>query len=127
MDRLDILVITLSSGGLVYSTTFIKDIINKNPLINSSFIKIAWALFGFSIISNLFSQVTGYYANKFEIKITKNIIREKQKKELKGNQMNYECIRKITDFLTHLLNGFSLIMLIIAIILLIFFVNTNFK
>ena len=73
IDRFDILIISISSGGLVFSMGFIKDIISKMPPVDFLLLKISWILFGLAIVLNLLSQVTSYYANTFELKITKNL------------------------------------------------------
>jgi hypothetical protein len=127
LDRFDILIIALSSGGLVFSMGFIKDIISPEVETNFLLLKIAWILFGSSIISNLLSQVTGYFANKLEIRITKNIIRQEREKPIKGNKEKDECNKKIVNYLTYFLNGTSLVLLIGAVILLIIFLSTNLK
>src|SRR5260221_14682741 len=78
IKRFDILIITLSSGALLFSAGFIKDIIEASNKRNFLLIKIAWALFGSAIIFNLWSQITSYYANKLEIRIIKNLIRKEK-------------------------------------------------
>jgi len=126
LDRFDILIISISSGGLVFSMGFLKDIIPKTPPVNFLLLKISWILFGLAIVLNLFSQVTGYYANNFELKITKNIIRLERKKEMIGNQANFENKKKILNFFTNLFNGFSLILLISGIVLFVIFMSQTF-
>ena len=127
LDRFDILIISLSSGGLVFSMGFVKDIISNQENINYLLLKIAWIFFGTAIISNLLSQITGYTANKLEIRITKNIIREEREKQIKGNPKSDEINVKTANFLTHLSNGLSLVLLVGAIILLIIFMSNNLK
>lgn len=126
LDRFDILIISISSGGLVFSMGFVKDLIPKTPPVNFLLLKVSWILFGLAIVLNLFSQVTGYYANKFELKITKNIIRIERKNEMIGNQAAYEQKKKIMNFFTNLFNGFSLILLISGIVLFVIFMNQKF-
>ena len=125
LDRFDILIISLSSGGLIFSMGFIKNILSPNVEINFVLLKISWILFGSSIIINLFSQVTGYFANKLEIKISKNLIRHERGKPLKGDQDQFEKNHKFYNSLTKYLNGSSLILLIGAVVLLIIFVSIN--
>lgn len=125
LDRFDVLIITLSSGGIVFSLGFLKDIVSSANVTNFVLLKIAWMFFGSAIISNLFSQVTAYFASKSEIKCSKNIIRIKRGKEPKGDQAKYEHNQKMANTATMALNGTSLILLIAAIVLLIIFMNIN--
>jgi diacylglycerol kinase family enzyme len=126
IDRFDILIISISSGGLVFSMGFIKDIIPKTPSINFLLLKISWMFFGLAIVLNLLSQVTGYYANNFELKITKNLIRQERKKAMMGNQTSFECKKRIMNFITNLFNVLSLFLLIGGIILFVIFMSKTF-
>ena len=127
LDRFDILIITLSSGGLIFSIGFVKDILDSYAEINFILLKLSWILFGGSVITNLVSQITGYLANRLEIKISRNLIRNERGKTLKGNQYKYKNRHKLNNLLTNFLNGASLILLVGAIVLLIIFVSINLK
>jgi hypothetical protein len=126
LDRFDILIISISSGGLVFSMGFVKDIIPRTQPNNFLLLKISWILFGLAIVLNLLSQVTGYYANNFELKITKNIIRLERKKAMIGNQETFEYKKKIMNFFTNLFNGFSLILLISGLVFFVIFMSQTF-
>jgi hypothetical protein len=121
IDRFDILIISIASGGLVFSMNFVKDLIPEGTVVKFGLIKISWILFGLAIIFNLLSQVTSYYANKFELKITRNIIRQERKKEMQGDQTKYENKERVLDFLTIQLNGYSLISLISGLVIFVIF------
>lgn len=125
VDRFDILIISISSGGLVFSMGYVKDLLPKDAHTDLLLLKLSWILFGSAIIINLLSQVTSYYANKYDIKITRNIIRIERKKPIIGDQSSYECKERIFSFMTNLFNFFSLCFLIIAIVLLIIFVSVS--
>lgn len=125
VDRFDILIISISSGGLVFSMGYVKDILTKNIHNDFALLKISWVFFGTSIILNLLSQVTSYYANKYEIAISKNIIRQERNKPVIGNQSKLDCRQRIFNFLTNSFNFLSLLLLITAIIILIVFVNKS--
>ncbi|MCF8297009.1 MAG: hypothetical protein K9J13_05620 [Saprospiraceae bacterium] len=127
LDRFDTLIITVSSGGLVFSMGFIKDIISPDIKTNFLLLKLAWVLFGSSIISNLISQVTSYYANKLEIRITRNLIKKERNKPIKDNHIKVEKNQKYANNLTYFLNGTSLVFLVGAIIILIIFMSVNLK
>ncbi len=126
IDRFDILIISISSGGLVFSMGYVKDILSKNIQNDFTLLKISWIFFGTSIILNLLSQVTSYYANKYEISISRNLIRQERDKPMTGNQPKFECRKRLFDFLTNLFNLISLLLLISAIIILIVFVYNSF-
>ena len=117
VDRFDILVISLSSAGIALSTNFAKDILEVYPCIDIFHLKISTALFGITIILNLFSQITSYYACKNEIQAVKNLIRDKKGKPRKGNQGAFENNKKIFNKSTLILNAICLTSLIIAMIL----------
>lgn len=123
LERFDLLIISISTASLGFSMAFIKDIIPDLSAINLTLLKISWILFGIAIITNLFSQVTSYYANKFELLISRNLIRGKRGKEHIGNQHNYECKKSFLDVTTKILNWNSFICLIIGIVIFIIFVN----
>jgi hypothetical protein len=122
-DRFDILVISISSGGLVFSMGFIKDVLTNTKTIDFSLLKISWIFFGAAIIFNLLSQVSGYIANKYELKITTNLIRQERGKEIYGNQERFEGIKAISDIITNILNGLSLLLLISAIVIFVVFIS----
>ena len=126
IDRFDLLIISISSGGLVFSMGFIKDIIPKTPPVNFLLLKISWILFVLAIVLNLLSQVTGYYANNFELQITKNLNRLERGKDVIGNQPRFESKKKIMNFLTILFNGLSLFFIITGIILCVTFMSKTF-
>ena len=117
LERFDILIISLSTSGLILSIGFVKNIINDFDKVNLTLLKISWLLFALALISNLFSQVTGYFANKKEIRISINLIRKKRGKSIKGNQDKMEKSKKIFDSFTNWLNGVCLACLILAIVI----------
>ncbi|MBE0650643.1 MAG: hypothetical protein IH595_07355 [Bacteroidales bacterium] len=125
LDRFDILIISLSSGGLIFSMGFVKDFLPKDIELNFLLLKISWILFGASVMLNLLSQVTGYYANKMEIIVSRNLIRQERKREMIGNQQHLESKKKVFNSLTNVFNGLCLFFLIGGIVILIIFVSTN--
>lgn len=124
-DRFDILIISLSTTSLILSIGFIKDFIKGDECFDLGLIKLAWIAFSISIISNLFSQITGYFTNKYEIKIDTNLIREERGKKMKGNNDSFLKISNRLNKSTLFLNGFSFLSLIIGIILIIIFFNNS--
>lgn len=120
-ERFDILIISLSSGGLILALSLFENF--KNSYIDKSYIKLSWLFFSLALIINLSSQVTGYLANKYDIKGTKNDIYKIEGKETLGNQKWIDRYQNISDFLTKWFNIVSFISLTIGIIFLILFIN----
>lgn len=123
LERFDILIITLSSSGLLLSIGFVKDIIKDFSKVNPILLKTTWLLFALALIMNLVSQVTGYYANKIDLRITEDIISTEKGGKSKINMRRMECRQHIFDSSTMILNGGSLISLIGGIITLIIFIS----
>ena len=127
LDRFDILIITLSSGALGFSMSFIKDVAKNNNYHHLTLLKFSWLLFGISLIANLLSQVTSFFAHQYELKISKNLIRkEKGKNSILNNETKIELTKKIFDYSTYILNAVSLLALIGGVIILIIFTYNNF-
>ena len=121
LERFDILIISLSSGGLVLGCTLFE----RFPEAEKSLINIAWIFFSSALIINLISQITGYLANKYDIKCTNNIIYELEGKCMEGNQKTIEFVQNLCNILTNWLNIFSFICLSTGIVLLTIFINTK--
>jgi len=125
IQRFDILIISLASGGLVLSIGFVKDVIQNFHKTDTSTLKVSWFLFGITLIVNLLSQVTGYLANNLDIRTSRNLIRIERGKDPKGNQ---DRLLKIVTFYnvgTNILNLTSIATLIGAIIFMITFIYKN--
>jgi hypothetical protein len=121
LERFDILIISLATTGLVLSIGFVKDIIGDFSKVNPLLLQLTWLLFASCLVSNLLSQVTSYFANRLDLKITKYLIKkEKGKTTRKLNTL--ELRHKLADFLTHVFNAISLICFIGGITTLIWFV-----
>lgn len=125
LERFDTLIISLSGGGLVVSISLVKDVIKNFDKIDHGLLKVTWVFFGLSLVLNLFSQITAYYANKEEIKISKGLIRKKRLKPAKHNHERLECIKKWLNNFTVSFNALCVLSFVVAIILLIIFMNKN--
>ncbi len=122
LERFDILVISLSSGGLAMSLSIYSSF-PKLPLYS---IKAAWIGFSLALIINLTSQCTGFFANKYDIECTQLIIDE-EKKGIETNQK--ECLDKKTKKFTTAtswLNGAAFISLILAVIFVVIFITFKY-
>tara|TARA_R110000850_G_scaffold50499_5_gene123855 strand:+ start:3931 stop:4308 length:378 start_codon:yes stop_codon:yes gene_type:complete len=62
-DRFDILLISLSTSALILSIGFVDKVIPNLYCVNTSLLKTLWLLFVITLVSNLASQVTGYYSD----------------------------------------------------------------
>ncbi len=123
IERFDILIISLATSGLILSIGFVKDIIKDFTKVDPILLKITWLLFATSLIMNLVSQVTGYYANILDLKVTKDLIRTEKGKKSKINVKRTECFHKILNSSTIVLNAGSLLGLIIGIVTLMIFIS----
>ncbi|WP_026729484.1 hypothetical protein [Flavobacterium denitrificans] len=119
LERFDILIISLSSGGLALSGTLYENFKNADKTL----VDIAWIFFSSALIVNLLSQITGYYANKLDIKCTRILIEEVKGKEEEGTHKSIDCQKAVFNFLTRAFNGLSFLSLTTAIILIILFIN----
>lgn len=123
LERFDILIISLSSSGMVLSIGFVKDIISDFSKVNPILLKMTWLLFALSLIMNLFSQVTGYYANRLDLRVTNNIIRTEQGKDSRLDTQQLDKRKKQINLVTFSLNAGSLFCLITGIVTLIVFIS----
>lgn len=119
MERFDILIITLSSGGIALSMNFFENYktIDKTMVYNGC------VFFALALIINLVSQVTGYNANRYDIKFVREEIRELEKKVYVVDYDKYDSYKKLFNFLTKLFNIISLISFIIGIIFIVLFMK----
>lgn len=119
LERFDILVISLSSGGLALSSSLYENFKNADKTL----INIAWIFFSSALIINLISQMTGYRANKLDIKCTYIVIDEVKGELAEGSHKKIDCYKAIFNFLTTVFNTLSFLSLTTAIILIILFIN----
>jgi hypothetical protein len=105
LERFDILIISLSSGGIALSAAFFE----KFNATNKSNVFEACIFFSIALVVNLLSQITGYYANNFDIKYTVEEIREIEKKDFNLNYKIYDCYKTIFNVITNVFNLVSLL------------------
>jgi hypothetical protein len=123
IERFDILIITLSSGGIVLSMSFFENYKN----IDKTMVYNGCLCFAFALIINLVSQITGYYANRYDIKYVREEIRELEKKSFFETYAKYDCFKKVFNFMTRLFNTSSLVSFVIGMIFIVLFIkNLNF-
>lgn len=117
IGQFDKLIVTLSSGALALSLTFIKDI-SPTPIPCSKFlIFVSWILFTISLIATLLSHYTSHKDMDFEImKLDKNYEDEREMYDPK-NPFRTATI---------LLNILSASMFLIGLCFLVAFTSVNF-
>jgi len=119
LERFDILIISLSSGGLALSASLFENF----KATDKTYINIAWIFFSSALIVNLLSQMSGYRANKLDIKCTNILIDEIKDKVAEGTHEKFDSRKVFFNFLTAFFNILSFLSLASAIILIILFIN----
>lgn len=120
IERFDILIISLSSGGIALGVSLFEKFLPYDH----SYIFYGICFFSLALVINLSSQVTGFFANRYDIKYCLEEIKELEKKKFKTNYKIFDCLKKVFNFLTKLLNTTSVLSLIIAIVYItVFFKN----
>lgn len=128
-EQFDKLIIMLSSGGLVLTIGFVRDIVTITNETNTSFLKDSWYLFASALIINLLAQVSSFTANNIELKKTKlELAAHRDNIEFDENSFSLKLnnfIFKIINSIIKIFNILSFISIIIGIILFVIFVNQN--
>jgi hypothetical protein len=129
IEQYDKLIITLSSGGLVLTVGFVRDIVKITPCTDTTNLQISWCLFTAALIISLLSHITSYLANKYEIDYTNeeiNCLKKKEEFKIKGfNIKKISFLKKFFNSGTIILNVLSSVSLAIGIILFVIFINKN--
>lgn len=126
ITRFDILIIALSSGSLAFTVGLIRDFFKTASKQEIFLLKISCTLFGCAIVINLVSQITSYYSNKIEIKITNDLIKQEKGKICLHNAAKLEKNKTNYNRGTNFCNASSFILFIIGIILLMKFLFIHF-
>ena len=124
-DRFDVLLISLSTGSLLFSIGFAQNIVKDLSKADTSALKVSWLLFTVALIANLLSQVSSYYTHKMDIRVTNHLIRVNRGKESKVDQKRTEWWCKALNTSTLSFNLISLLTLIGGIVAFVYFANTN--
>lgn len=123
IGRIDLLIITISSGALYVIFETLKFVTENKPELDLDILKYSSSIFTISIVVNFISQILGFYANKYEsiyankiikIETDKNIDKEEYKRELRCIDMD---IRRLNSSL-NIVNILSVIAMLIGIVLL---------
>lgn len=128
-EQFDKLIILISSGGLVLTIGFVRDIVEINADTNTGLLKGSWYLLTAALIINLLGQIMSLIANNLEIKITNaEIVLLKEGKEpSESGCVNWirKVFFRISNFSVKISNILSFLLLVTGIVVFIIFVNQN--
>jgi len=129
LEQFDKLIIMLSSGGLVLTIGFVRDIVSITEKTNTILLKTCWYLLALALVVNLLSQILSFLANKFEIKRTTLELNDlKTKGEFNEDSRSIKMICalfNISNLSIKIFNVLSFILLIVGISSFVIFVNQN--
>ena len=129
LEQFDKLIIALSSGGLVLTIGFVKDIVIITDETDTFLLKFCWFSLTAALVFILMSQISCFWANNIEIKITNQEICEIEKNGVFNDKSFKIKIKKllfkISNNLIKVLNISSFIALTLGVLLFIIFVNQN--
>jgi len=127
IQQFDKLITVLSSGSLLLSIGFVRDIVKITSQTNTCLLKASWYLFTTSLIIILLSQISTYKANRIEINISNDEIYQYRKHGKYNDSFNKKNKRKVLIYntLTIIFNITALLSLIVGILLFVVFVNQN--
>jgi len=119
IKRIDIVLITLSSAGIYFNFEFFKFIQEYNKVIDcKSCVLIPSLFFSSTIVLNIISHWTGYFANKYEeICSGLELDKLKRRKIDKEYEKRVESRIQLFNKFTSILNGITSILLVISIII----------
>jgi hypothetical protein len=127
IDTFDKLIVSMSSGGLVFSMGFVKDILPSDSTPNYLLLKLSWVFFSCAIISNMLSQLFAYKTNDLDYDLTENDIRKFKGKKQKIDVNKIESIYKFYKYFIKKFNALSFAFFITAVVLLIIFMSIYLK
>ncbi|WP_156169065.1 hypothetical protein [Kordia jejudonensis] len=125
LGKFDVLIISLSSGSLILTISLFKTYFSRE--FNKELLVTSLILFSVALIANLLSLVIGFITNKYDIKVTKIIIKEIEQKETIDKKEKLQGRQNDFNFLAKLLKAISLIGLIAGIIALITFIISTIE
>lgn len=125
MQRLDLLIISLSGAG-VYSTMELSKFLAEQHFCHIAISNFQFPALAYisAIIANLLSQYTGYKSNDFDFQHCNEKIKANKRKQGSTDWLKILKLDKksyIFDKITHILNFLSLLLLIAGMILTVFF------
>jgi hypothetical protein len=129
LEQFDKLIITLSSGALILTVGFVRDIVKISANTNTFLLKCSWYLMALALVFSLLSQISAYLSNRFEIDYTRIEIKNLMEFgtfEKKGFKIKLLALFKnYVNKITVILNVLSLVVLISGIAAFIKFINQN--
>ena len=121
-QRMDLLIVSLSSAGIYVCLETIKYLSN-NEICISLWLKFSGAFFLFSVIVNFFSQIFGYKANEKDFLMCQVEIEadEKMSKKEKAELEEYDLSSTKFSNLTDKFNYLSIILMFFGLISIMYF------
>lgn len=131
IQRIDLLVISVSGAGIYIVFETIKFVLEKNLTVSRCLLEWSGGFFVTAILFNFASQWAGFYANKNEVcwahlehkKASGDKLTEAQEKD----QCGHDTLGSIYGWWTRLLNIASTVAMIVGIIILLIFNLTSFE
>lgn len=112
-------ILTLSSGSLAVSLTFIRDIVPIDKATCIGLLKFSWWLFGFSIVITIASFIVSQIGIKKQLNYAENYY-------LKGKD-EFRSKRNLPAIFTDYLNNISGALFILGVLITVIFVSINMK
>lgn len=121
IGRLDLLVISISAGGIYVVLTLLEyslDPVKELEFLNSIWLKLVGVTFLIAIISNFISQMFGYGANKQDsIRAREKMYQVNELKEFNEKKLsNAECWIDIHNKGVDISNGISIGLMIVGLV-----------
>ncbi|MFN5555404.1 MAG: hypothetical protein ACK57K_02260 [Chryseotalea sp.] len=119
IGRIDLLIISISGGGLFVMFETFKFVREQKLEMDLSLLKCGAIFFAAAIIVNFISQVFGFYANKYEAEFANNNIKKEIGKEV--DDLVFAKLDVKIDFLNpalNIANSTSVLAMFVGIILL---------
>lgn len=127
IGRIDLLVVSISGGGIYIIFEAMKFIIENKLATDVSLLKTSGVIFTISIALNFVSQVFGWNANKYEAKWSKFKIDESRKKPIDAEEVGKVDFKvSICNWCVAVTNNLSIIGMLAGVVILLVFNYSQF-
>lgn len=126
IGRMDLLIISISGGGLYIVFEILKFLKTSNLTVDTELLKISGIAFTTAIVINFLSQLSGYYANKYEARWARMKISETRNQPFDKNEMlKVDLVVDFFNKVVSIANGISILALVAGVIILTIFNYAN--
>lgn len=118
IGRIDLLIISISGGGLFVLFETFKFVVEQKLLMDVGLLKCAAICFATAIIVNFISQIFGFYANKYEATYANKSIKKETGQHIED--LVFAKLDVKIEFLNqslNILNGVSVVSMFVGIVL----------